>query len=367
MSTLGEVRAVTSGSRGVLGMWWRGSLVMAGYACRCVGQGFALAWRTARTDAAAVAQAKDKVRARREAAAKKAEKAGKESTLPGPDAPIELDPEVGKRSFLAALGSVVLGGGLAVVAVGTGVSALVPLIPDLTPWRPLIFGGGFVIWSAGALMLAPPPTPKDDHESDSEGEELGEDGQEHTGEDQEQTPAPDPGTALLLHVVGALAAAEAAGRTGVHLDVVIDSAEDAGLIPGDTDQGVFRDWLTAAGIPTVDKLGMRIGGKPVTRVGLRVDGATAALGMSPAALLRARSQAPATAPGETPAAASRMPAQAVGEGPAEAAANTPAEAPVLAPASTPAPAALRLIPGGLLGPDSTPSPALSQGQAQEAR
>ena len=63
----------------------------------------------------------------------------------------------------------------------------------------------------------------------------------------------------------------------------------------------------------------------------------------------------------------RAPAQAVGETPDEAAACTSAEAPVPAPLSTPATAVLRLLPGGLLDPAEAPSPALSQGQVQEAR
>lgn len=358
MSAVEEIRAVTSGSRGVAVMWWRGSLVMASCACRCVGRGFALAWRTASVDSAVVQEKKDRIRAARVKAAEKAEKAGKESPMPDPAAPIKLDPELGKRGFLAALGSVVLGGGLAVVVVGTVGSVLWPLLPDLTPWRPLIFGGGFVIWSAAAIMLAPPPAPKDDHEGDLAGEKR-EDGDQEDAEDQEQAPVPDPGKALLWHVVTALSDAEFSKRAGVHLDVVMASATAAGLLPQDTELSVFRKWVESCGLPTEDKLGMRIEGKPTTRVGLRVDAATTALGMPPTALMEARFQAFVQAPGEPPAEAVRVPSQAVGETPAAAATTTPAEAPV--------PAVLRLIPGGLLGPSAAPSPALSQGGVQGGR
>ncbi|MFC9825269.1 hypothetical protein ACFWG6_28820 [Streptomyces erythrochromogenes] len=365
MSALGEIRLVTSGSRGVLGMWWRGSLAMAGYACRCVGQGFALAWKTASTDSAVVQEKKDRIRAQRVKAAEKAEKSGKPSTLPDPAAPIELDPELGKRSFMAALGSVVLGGGLAVVAVGTAGSVLVPLIPDLTPWRPLIFGGGFLIWSAAALMLAPPPTPKNDHEGDFEEEQREDDDQEQPQDAEAATV--DRGTALLLHVLTALSDAEFTKRAGVHLDVVLASAVTRELLPADTEVSALRTWVESCGLPVEPKLGMRIEGKPVTRVGLRVDAATTALGMTPTALLTARSEAGVRPTGEATVQAVRAPAQAVGETPDEAAAGTSAETPVPAPISTPATAVLRLIPGGLLDPAEAPSPALSQGQAPEAR
>lgn len=232
------------------------------------------------------------------------------------------------------------------------------LWPVVGGWVPTVLTTAPAVWVMAALIAGQ----QDDHDPGAEGD----DDQEQP-QDTEMGEA-DRGTALLLHVVGALAEAEAARRTGVHLDVVLDSAAAAGLLPQGTELSVLRTWVEGCGLPVEPKLGMRIEGKPVTRVGLRVDAATTALGMAPAALLAARSQAPVQTRGETPAAApARVPAQAVGEGSAEAAANTSAEATVPAPASTPALAALRLIPGGLLEPDLTPSPAASQGQAQEAR
>ncbi|MBT2611434.1 hypothetical protein J7I97_25040 [Streptomyces sp. ISL-87] len=355
MSTADEIKTITRGSGAVLVSLLRGSVVLSGRICRCLPRLVALGprvWEMARRDAKATDERQQRAY---EAAVARAQKAEKPEPTPDevPRVSPSLRPPGEALGFLAAASVVGVG------VLGTVVSVTVPRLLAVIPEAigPYVAAAVAVGWTAAALAVAPPPGPQDDHENECEGEEREDDDQEDA-EDQEQAPALDPGTALLLHVVGALAEAEAAGRTGVHLDVVIDSAEDAGLIPDDTDQSVFRDWLTAAGIPTVDKLGMRIGGKPTTRVGLRIDAATATLGMSPAALLRARSQAPATAPGETPvavaAAPARVPAQAVGE--------RPAEAPVPAPVSCPAPAALRLIPGGLLDPEQTPSPALSKGQ-----
>ncbi|MCY0923452.1 MULTISPECIES: hypothetical protein [unclassified Streptomyces] len=232
------------------------------------------------------------------------------------------------------------------------------LWPVVGGWVPTVLTTAPAVWVVAALIAGQ----QDDHDAGAEGDDDQE--QPQAGEAGEA----DRGTALLLHVVGALAEAEAARRAGVHLDVVLDSAAAAGLLPQGTELSVLRTWVEGCGLPVEPKLGMRIEGKPVTRVGLRVDAATTALGMAPAALLAARSQAPVQTRGETPAAApTRVPAQAVGEGPAEAVAHTPAEAPVPAPAGTPAPAVLRLIPGGPPDPDSALSPALSQGQAQEAR
>ncbi|MFB7983794.1 hypothetical protein [Streptomyces vinaceus] len=356
MSTRDEVKMITRGSGTVVHSLLRGSVVLAGRICRCLPRLVAFGpavWAMACRDAAATDERQQRAFEAAVAAAQKAKE-------PEPDA--EDVPRVSpvRRPVGEALGFLAAGAVVGFGVLGTVVSVAVPQLLAMTPQGigPYVFGAVAVGWTAAALAVAPPVSAEvDDAQEQPEGTEDAEDAE----------PVQDAGTALLLHVVGALAEAEAAGRTGVHLDVVIDSAEDAGLIPDDTDQSVFRDWLTAAGIPTVDKLGMRIAGKPTTRVGLRIDGATAALGMSPAALLRARAQAPAEARGETPAEAVRVPAPAVGEGPAEAGANTPAEAPVPAPAGTPAPAVLRLIPGGLLAPDPVPSPTLSQGQAQEAR
>ncbi|MCY0954140.1 hypothetical protein [Streptomyces sp. H27-S2] len=355
MSAAGEIRAVTAGSRDVARMWWRGSLVMAGWACRCAGQGLALGWKAASTDAGAVAEKRSRIRAQRVKAAERGEKSGKASTLPDPEAPIVLEPGFGKRSFLAALGTVVMGGGLALVIVGTGASVLVPMIPDLTVWRPVIFGGGFVAWSAAALMLAPPLTPENDHEKGVAGEQGESDVQEDT-EALEQASPVHPGAALLWHVIRDLSDAEFSKRAGVHLDVMLDGAMASGLLPRDTEQTRFREWLAAAGVPTVEKLGMRIDGKPTTRVGARVDDFIAAHGCSPTALLQdlpaAGTQAPVPAPGEAPAGA-------------------PVEAPAPARGEAPAAAFLTLIPGGLtapaLAPSRTPSPASLQEGAQEGR
>lgn len=232
------------------------------------------------------------------------------------------------------------------------------LWPVVGGWVPTVLTTAPVVWGVAALIAGQ----QGDHDHDS----AAEDDDQEQPQDTEAGEA-DRGTALLLHVVTALSDAEYTRRTGVHLDVVLASAVAAGLLAEDTEVSALRAWVEAAGLPTTDKLGMRINGVPTTRVGLRVDAATAALGMTPMALLTARSQASVRDRGEARTEAVSLPAQAVGEGPAEAAAGTPAEAPVPAPASTPVPAALRLIPGGLLDPNSTTSLPVSQGQAQGAR
>ncbi|MFD4919210.1 hypothetical protein ACFWNR_39185 [Streptomyces virginiae] len=358
---------------------WSGSVVLAGMVCRCGGRVLGWAWDVASVDVeateAAQAKADKAARAKASKAKAKARKAKADQDddedddqEPEDDAEVTAPPvKPLRRPAGEALGLAAFGGLLASGAAGTATTLLWPYVQQLGPYQGVLVTAGVLGWTVAAWTLAPPPTPKNDHESDPVGEEH----QEDVEEGQEQAPAPDPGTALLLHVVGALAEAEAAGRVGLHLDVVLASAVAAGLLAEGTEQGEFRTWVEGCGLPTADKVGYRIGGKPVTRVGLRIDAATAALEMSPAALLAARSQALVQTPGETRAAAASAPApvptQAVGEGSAEAAAHTPVEAPVPAPAGTPVPAVLRLIPGGLLDPDSAPSPALSQGRAQEAR
>ncbi|MEU6299786.1 hypothetical protein [Streptomyces erythrochromogenes] len=200
------------------------------------------------------------------------------------------------------------------------------LWPVVGGWVPTVLTTAPAVWAVAALIAGQ----QGEYDPGAEGD----DGQEQP-QDAEAGEA-DRGTALLLHVVGMLAEAEAARRAGVHLDVVLDSAAAAGLLPQDTEVNVLRAWVEGCGLPVEPKLGMRIEGKPVTRVGLRVDAVTTALGMAPAALLAARSQAPVQTPAAAAAAApARVPAQAVGEGPAEAAPATPAEAPVPAPPAPP--------------------------------
>ncbi|MEU6213086.1 hypothetical protein ABZ891_24720 [Streptomyces sp. NPDC047023] len=381
MSTGAQVREIVRPGSAFTALW-SGSVVLAGLVCRCGGRALGWAWDVASVDAEATeaAQTKADKAARAKAAKAKARKAAKaakadqdEDAEDGDDVQEAEDdatvtaPAVKpvRRPVPESLGLAAFGGLLASGAAGTAATLIWPYAQQLGPYQGVLATAGGLGWAVAAWMLAPAPAraEDDDQEPDAEAQQV---------EDAEAAEAaPDRGTALLLHVVGALAEAEAAGRAGLHLDVVLASAVAAGLLAEGTEQGEFRTWVEGCGLPTADKVGMRIGGKPTTRVGLRIDAATAALGMSPAALLRARAQAPVTAPGETPAAAAvtpaQVPAQGVGERSPEAPADTPAEAPSPAPAGTPAPAALRLIPGGLLDPDSAPSPASSKGRAQEAR
>ncbi|MCX4547234.1 hypothetical protein [Streptomyces sp. NBC_01565] len=380
MSTGAQVREIVRPGSAFTALW-SGSVVLGGMVCRCAGRVVGWVWDVASVDAEATeaVQAKADKAAKAKAAkakakARKAAKADQDDDDLDDDQEPEDDAEVTapavkpvRRPAGEALGLAAFGGLLVSGAAGTAGTLLWPYVQLLGPWRGVLAGAGVLGWMVAAWMLAPPPAPQDDHENDREGEEHEDDVQEQPQDAEDAEPAPDRGTALLLHVLTALSDAEYTRRAGVHLDVVLASAVARGLLAEGTEQSVFRGWVEATGLPTVDKLGMRIEGTPTTRVGLRVDAVTAALGMTPTALLNARSQAPVQARGEARAGAVVVPVQAVGETPVEAAAGTPAEAPAPAPVSTPAPAVLRLIPGGLLDPDSAPSPALSQGQVQEAR
>ncbi|MFC8494729.1 hypothetical protein ACFUJU_28835 [Streptomyces sp. NPDC057235] len=301
MSTVAEVRGLTRGGGSALTALVSGSMVLAGKVCGCVPAVLGWVWGLASIDVEATAAAQAK--ADRAAKAKQTDDEDEEVRAPRV-APV-------RRPALEALGMLALGGGLAAGALGT-VGALVwPYVQMLTPWRGVIATVGGLAWMAAAWMLAPPATPADEDEAE---EEL--------DEDQEQeAPASeaDQGMALLLHIVRDLSDAEASKRAGVHLDVLLDSATTAGLVPEGTQTPALRAWLEAAGLPVEDKLGMRIDGKPVTRVGVRIDAVTGVLGMSPTALLEARLKASAPAPSEAPA-----------------------------------PAVLTLIPGGLHGPSPAP-------------
>ncbi|MEU3778000.1 hypothetical protein AB0F11_33345 [Streptomyces sp. NPDC032472] len=359
MSTRDEIKAITTGSGAVVSALLRGSVVLAGRICRCLprlaGLGPA-AWAMARRDAAATDE-------RQQRAFEAAVKAARRAKQPEPTA--EEIPRVAPvlRPAGEALGFMAAASVVGVGVLGTVVSTTVPRLLAVIPQGigPYVVAATAVGWTAAALAVAPPPPAEDDDQEQLEG----------AGDDQEQPAvesAPqDRGEALLWHVLTALSDAEATKRQGVHLDVLLASAVTRGLLAEGTEQTEFRSWVEACGLPTIDKLGMRIEGKPTTRVGVRVDAATEALGMTPTALLEARSLAPTWPAGEPQAEASVVPAAAVGEEPAEAAANTPAETLVPAPAGPLLPAVLRLIPGGRMDPDSAPSPALSQGQVQEAR
>ncbi|MFE2857806.1 hypothetical protein ACFXJO_42640 [Streptomyces lavendulae] len=360
MSTRDEVKMITTGSSTVVSCLLRGSVVLAGRICRCLPRLVALgpaAWAMACRDAAATDEKQQRAFEAALAAARKAKEADPEPDDVPRVVPVRR-PAGEALGFLAAASIVGFG------VLGTVFSVTVPRLLALIPEGigPYAVAAAAVGWTAAALAVAPPPTPKDDHESDPAGERGGQE-----DDDQEQAPTPDPGTALLLHVLTALSDAEVSKRAGVHLDVVLASAVSSGLLGEGAEVADLRGWVESCGLPTADKLGMRIEGRPTTRVGLRVDAATAALGMTPTALLRARSEAPTQPLGEVPAEASAVPAPAVGEGAAETAASTPAQTPAGVPVPAPAPAALRLILGGRTDPGQTPSPALSQGFVQGAR
>ncbi|MEU8776516.1 hypothetical protein [Streptomyces sp. NPDC048606] len=398
----------------------RGSWRLLGLGCRCLGDLAAGVWRAvsldptreaaARTKAVKAAEARQRKRA---AAAKKAAKKVAATELdedpddededPDEDeaAPIVLSARAeaairtaSARPLWEALALLGLGG--AVAAVGGAVLVRVAAGPATAwvgpvwdSWSGLITTGALTAWTTGALAVGPSlaeaeailaarrtaraakrhhqveePTGADFEQGSEWEEEQDVDGDVEQ-DIEEPRPSVDRGTALLLHVLRALSDAEAARRAGVHLDAVLASATDAGLVPAGTDVGELRRWLEGAGLPTKE-IGMRIQGRPTTRVGVRVDAATAVLGMAPRALLKARSEATARTPGEAPAAAgatpTRVPTQPVGETPATVAPSTPAEAFE--------PAVLRLTPGGLPNPvqtlSPTPSKTVSQGAVRRA-
>lgn len=340
-----------------------GSMILTGKLCGCAVHGVKLAWDAASTDIEATAKRQAKAdrsaqqKARKARAADKRRRKGRDADEDDDDPEVQDDiaditaaPVTPvRRPVLESLGVLALGGALAAGAV----SAVWRLIGDsigegwgvLAPYRFLIVTAGGLAWMAAAWMVAAPPAPnpKDDDLDDWD-DEFEDDYDDQEDEDPEHVDAPvsapDRGMALLLDVIRDLSDAEYAKRAGVHVDVLLDSAIANGHVPAGTEQAEFRAWLEAAGLPVEDKLGMRIEGKPVTRVGVRIDAATRALGMTPTQLLEARQETLL----QTPA---RVPAQA-------------------APQAS-APALLRLIPGGLQTPSGpTPLPPSQEG-AQGAR
>ncbi|MFD8417530.1 hypothetical protein ACFV2Q_38355 [Streptomyces sp. NPDC059650] len=333
-----------------------GSMVLTGKVCGCAAHAVKLAWDAAATDVEATAKRQAKAdrsaqqKERKRRAAEKRRRKGRDADDDGDDEAEEqvdlseitaprVDPV--RRPGLEALGVLALGGALAAGAISAAWRMLGPQVAEwwtvLAPYRYLIVLGGGLAWMTAAWMVAAPPAPTPEDDPEDEYDDDPED-------EEDPPPAPDRGMALLLHVITDLSDAEFSKRAGVHLDVLLDSATAAGHIPEGTEQTEFRAWLEAAGLPTEDKLGMRIEGKPVTRAGVRIDAATRVLGMTPTALLNARQQTPVPAPAQAPA---RVPAQA-------------------APAA-PAQALLRLIPGGLHDPFQTPPPTASQDRVQETR
>lgn len=336
-----------------------GSWVLAGMGCGCVARVVRWAWEQASADPEAAAQlaAYTKRAAAVAQVVEKAREEGDEKAAVAALAELGAAPS-GRRPVLEALAYLALGGMLAAGALATLAALAAPHLTVLADWRPMILTAGGLGWAVAAWTVTAPPKPKKQKAIGPEADVVVQEEPEEVAA--EGDPEEARGTALLWHVITALSDAESTGRAGVHLDVVMDSAIAAGLIPTDTELPVLRSWVEAAGLPAVDKLGMRIEGKPVTRVGLRVDGAAAVLGMTPTALLTARSQ---TTPGGVAAA----PARPVGERPAETGPATPAPAPSGGPSESPVPAVLRLLPGGRQHPAQTPSPTASQGSAQEAR
>lgn len=360
-AALVQARALLYGGVGGL---FTGSWALAGLGCTCVGRLLRWGWEQASADPEAAAQlaAHTKRAAAAERAVDKAreEGAGEEKAAGALEA-LGAAPS-GRRPALEALAYLALGGMLAAGTLATLAALITPHLEALAPYKPFILAAGGLGWAVAAWTLAPPPKPKkragpdDDVVVQDEADEL-----EEPAEGELEEPA---GTLLLWHLITALSEAESAGRAGLHLDVVLASAIENGLLPPTTEAAEWRAWVESCGIPVADKVGYRIKGKPVTRVGVRIDAVTAVLGATPAKVLAARSR---TLTGGAPA----TPAQPVGQRPAETGPATPAEpsapAPSGAPSKTPVPAVLRLLPGGRQHPSTSLSPTAPHGAAQEAR
>ncbi|MFF6896097.1 hypothetical protein ACFY8Z_36515 [Streptomyces microflavus] len=337
-----------------------GSWVLAGMGCRCVARVVRWAWEQASADpeAAAALAAYTKRAAAVAQVVGKAREEGDEKAAVAAPAELGAAPS-GRRPVLEALAYLALGGMLAAGALATLAALAAPHLAVLADWRPMILTAGGLGWSIAAWAVAPPPKPK---EQKADADVVVQ--EEPEEEAAEGDPEEARGTALLWHVITALSDAESVGRAGLHLDVVLASAIETGLLPETTEAAEWRAWVESCGIPVEDKVGYRIEGKPVTRVGVRLDAVTTALGMTPTALLTARSQ---TLAGGGPA----TPARQVGERPAETGSGTPSSAPAQASSGGPSeesvPAVLRLLPGGRQHPAPDPSPTASQGSAQEAR
>ncbi|MFJ2438806.1 hypothetical protein ACIOWM_36945 [Streptomyces anulatus] len=326
-----------------------GSWVLAGMGCGCVARALRWAWDQASDDPAAAAQLAAYTKRAQAVEGEGEERAAALAALGARPS--------GRRPALEALAYLALGGMLAAGGIATLAALITPHLAALADWRLGILAAAGIGWSVAAWSVAPPqPAPKAAATELADGDDVDQDDAADGEKDAEEV----RGTALLCHVITALSDAETVGRAGTHLDVVLDSAIVAGLLPADTEFSAFRAWVEACGLPTVDKIGYRIKGVPTTRVGIRVDGVTGVLGVTPTAWLEARSQARSGGGPSTPA-------RPVGETPATTPAQTTAEAAPTTPASTPVPAALRLIPGGRQHPDQTPSLTASQESAQKAR
>ncbi|MFJ9641402.1 hypothetical protein [Streptomyces sp. NPDC101178] len=353
---LAQARTLLSGGIGGL---FTGSWALAGMGCTCVGRLLRWGWEQASADpeAAAALAAHTKRAAAVAKAVEKAREEGEEEKAAAALAGLGPAP-TGRRPVLEALAYLALGGMLAAGALATLTALITPHLGALAPYKPYLLAAGGLGWTVAAWTLAPPPKPKKKAGPD---DDLVQDEPEETAEDE---PQESPGTLLLWHLITALSDAESVGRAGLHLDVVLASAIATGLLPETTEAAEWRAWVESCGIPVADKVGYRIDGKPVTRVGVRIDAVTAVLGATPTALLEARSQTRAGGGATTPA-------RPVGErplpAPAETAPETPAQPPVQTSAGAPVPAALRLLPGGRQHPATAPSPTTPQGPAQEAR
>ncbi|QKW48133.1 hypothetical protein [Streptomyces microflavus] len=323
-----------------------GSWVLAGMGCRCVARVVRWAWEQASDDpeAAAALAAYTKRAAAVAQVVEKAREEGDEKAAVAALAELGAAPS-GRRPVLEALAYLALGGMLAAGALATLAALAAPHLAVLADWRPMILTAGGLGWSIAAWAVAPPPKPKE-QKADADVDVVVQ--EEPEEEAAEGDPEEARGTALLWHVITALSDAESVGRAGLHLDVVLASAIETGLLPETTEAAEWRAWVESCGIPVEDKVGYRIEGKPVTRVGVRLDAVTTALGMTPTALLTARSQNLAGGGPATPAPA-------------------PATAPSGGPSESPVPAVLRLLPGGRQHPAAAPSPTAPQGSAQEAR
>ncbi|GLV88021.1 hypothetical protein Slala03_77100 [Streptomyces lavendulae subsp. lavendulae] len=313
----GEVRAVGTGMGPVWVALTRGSWRLLGLGCRCLGQLAGGIWRAVSLDPTREEQARAKAlktaearNRKRVATAKKAKAAAKAKAAHDVDDDLDdlddedLDDEeappplvlsaqaeaairtASARPLWESLALLGLGG--AVATVGTTILVRVAAGPAADwaeqvweSWSGLITTGVLTAWTTGALVVGPSLAEAEEIRAarraaraakPEQDQELAEDGEE---EDEEGA---DPVTALVAHVLEALAAAEVHPdpklRKGVHVRDLIASADAAGLLRGPTAPGQMRAWLGLHGIPTKQSLALPSG----TTYGVRVEDVVAVLG-----------------------------------------------------------------------------------------
>ncbi|MER7046757.1 hypothetical protein [Streptomyces jumonjinensis] len=213
MTTISEVRTVTRGSWAAITALYRGSVVLAGRICRCIGRSIAWAWSQA-------------------------------GAVPAPE-PAEDEPEKppGKRSFGETAAIFGLGALLASGAISTIAALIADQLADIhvsDPVQGVITTAGGAGWAAAAWAVAPPPGPRKPRDKEAPPPS------EEPVDPAAEPPTRDTVAALLRDLSGPTG--------GVHLKTL------AGALPGGPwTTGQVRDLLTGMSIPV--RAGVRMPGR----------------------------------------------------------------------------------------------------------